>query len=277
MTPSGMFACVQMILFGTLLLRVPSVVNAFTIHSGARNFIISGEHEGRFVQHENSGSRISIRNERMNSPTFLSSTSTGDETNENEEALPEPASMRIRAIKDELNDAGVSSSDCFDKDSLVERLVDARSGKVTGAKKEDKDASAPPATSEENTQNTSSATKEKVSTFDKDSFAAELRSKKVRELRTLCAKNNIRWATMIEKEELVNALVKHQEKAADFSPSGKLTPGKVSMIDDDILSQEVAPGAAVTPLLLGKILQSYILSRIDYVCYVSCLILFPPR
>ena len=57
---------------------------------------------------------------------------------------------------------------------------------------------------------------------------------------------------MIEKEELVQALLEYQEKAADFSPSGKLIPGKVAVIDDEILSQELTPGAAVTPLLLGK-------------------------
>ncbi len=174
----------------------------------------------------------------------LYSTVTGDET------MPEPSAMRVREIKDELNAMGVSFADCFDKDSLVERLIDARSGKVSGKIK----AESPPASDEKSIEDKGeSSTKESSTTssnFEKEAALTELRSKKVRELRTMCAQNNIRWAQMIEKEELVQALLKHQEKAADFSPSGKILPGKVAVIDDDILSKEIAPGAAVTPLLL---------------------------
>ena len=157
------------------------------------------------------------------------------------DSLPEPSSMRIKEIKDELKDKGISFSDCFDKDSLVERLNDARSGKV--CKKETPNtAAAAPAAKQNSNSNTSA--------FDKDAAAAELRTKKVRELRTMCAQNDIRWGGMIEKEEIVQALVAYQEKASNFSPSGKITPGKVAMIDQDILAKEVAPGAATTPLLL---------------------------
>jgi len=86
--------------------------------------------------------------------------------------------------------------------------------------------------------------------FDSEAATAELNSKKVRELRTMCHENNIQWAHMIEKSELVQALLQHQEKASKFSVSGKIMPGKVAVIDDDILSKELAPGAVSTPLLL---------------------------
>jgi len=159
----------------------------------------------------------------------------------------EPSSMRIKAIKDELKSNGISFTDCFDKDSLVERLIDARSGKVAGTK-----CSTTATASVSSSEDTNEAKSQNTSTslFDKEAVSAELRTKKVRELRTMCAQNNIRWANMIEKEELVQALVKFQEKASNFSPSGKLTPGKVTTIDQDVLAKEVAPGAATTPLLL---------------------------
>ena len=186
--------------------------------------------------------------------------------------LPEPPTMRIREIKDELNSMKISFQDCFDKDSLVERLIDARSGKVAPTvsaevKEEPKDIEAPsPATSndskEENTTTPASAeaspptpTPPLSSSFDKETVATELRSKRVKELRTMCAESGIRWANMIEKEDLVQALLQYDEKASNFSPSGKIVPGKVALIDDDILTKEVAEGAAVTPLLLGKKIQ----------------------
>uniref|UniRef100_A0A6S8VA44 Thioredoxin domain-containing protein n=1 Tax=Chaetoceros debilis TaxID=122233 RepID=A0A6S8VA44_9STRA len=190
--------------------------------------------------------------------------------------LPEISSMRIRAIKDELNEMGISFTDCFDKDSLVDRLKDGRSGAVTGTPKSVEDdasksaAAASTSTSESTctpksveddasksaaeaststSESTSKHSQSSKSTFDREAVISELRQKKVRELRTMCAQNNIKWATFIEKEELVRALVDYKEKASDFSSSGALTPGKVTMINDDILGKEVSGGAA-TPLLL---------------------------
>lgn len=159
-------------------------------------------------------------------------------TTENE--LPDISSMRIKEMKEELKSMSVEFSDCFDKDSLMERLTDARSGKVQGKKKEEVKV--------EKTE-TVQQSSETTSTFDKEAYAAELREKKVRELRTMCAQNDIRWANMIEKEELVQALVSHQAEAVKFSPSGKILPGKVAQIDDEILAKEVA-GGATTPLML---------------------------
>jgi len=159
--------------------------------------------------------------------------------------------MRIRAIKDELNEMGISFTDCFDKDSLVDRLKDGRSGAVTGTPPQSVEDDAPKSAAAASTSESTSEQKSQSSksTFDREAVMVELRQKKVRELRTMCAQNNIKWATMIEKEELVRALVDYKEKASEFSSSGALTPGKVTMINDDILGKEVAGGAA-TPLLL---------------------------
>ena len=257
--PAGMFTYFQI-----LLLLTPAA--SFSIHDGARSSIERHTRTPQpifpttrtrtsshaYISTTRTCSVFHTRYNKMKRPNFLSSSVTGDETSSNEQSLPEPSTMRIREIKDELNAMGVSFTDCFDKDSLSERLLDARSGKVTGKKKAQSAAASSTESSQEAAKESATTAKASSSNFDKEAAMAELRSKRVRELRTMCAQNNIRWAHFIEKDELVRALVQHQEKAADFSPSGKIMPGKVAVIDDDILSNEIAPGAAVTPLLLGK-------------------------
>lgn len=55
------------------------------------------------------------------------STSTDDSDEEEEEV--EPGKMRVSEIKAELDMRGVAYTDCFDKESLEQRLLEAR---VTG-------------------------------------------------------------------------------------------------------------------------------------------------
>ncbi len=45
---------------------------------------------------------------------------------EDDEDEAEPGTMRVAEIKSELDLRGVSYSDCFDKESLAQRLVEAR-------------------------------------------------------------------------------------------------------------------------------------------------------
>jgi hypothetical protein len=261
---AGMFTKNQILLTIAASLMAPAFVASFGIHQNSGMRMRSPFKQAKSLlsnscidigTSSSTSTYISMFHDRHNKiprPTFLSSTVTGEETNSNEQSPPEPSTMRIREIKDELNAMGVTFADCFDKDSLTERLVDARSGKVKGKKEE------PAAESTTDTgcsccsQEAKKEEKPSESKFDVEAARGELRSKKVRELRTMCAQNNIRWANMIEKEELVQALLQHQEKAAAFSPSGKILPGKVAVIDDQILTKEIAPGAAVTPLLLGE-------------------------
>mmetsp|Transcript_17974 Transcript_17974/g.21999 ORF Transcript_17974/g.21999 Transcript_17974/m.21999 type:complete len:320 (-) Transcript_17974:283-1242(-) len=186
---------------------------------------------------------------RFKGPSYIMdrnhfSSTASSETEDNQNTLPDPSTMRIRAIKDELDKMGVSSNDCFDKDSLCSRLIDARDGKVKSTK-----GATGPTTSSSSTP-TPTSTSKSNSNFDKDEALAQLRSLRVKELRTKCAKNGIRWATMIEKEDLVQALIAYEEMAANFSPSGKISPGKVAMIDDVTLEKELKAGITTTPLLL---------------------------
>jgi thioredoxin len=146
----------------------------------------------------------------------------------------DPSEMKLREIQAELKDMGVSYSDCFDRDSLTRRLKEARSGKVKKTE---------PAPKEQHTYPSAQ------STFDRDATLQELRSLRVKELRTELANRNIRWGNMVEKEDLVQALLAAREAASNFSSSGVLTPGKVSDIDADTLTTELSTPAG-TPLLL---------------------------
>jgi thioredoxin len=160
------------------------------------------------------------------------------------DSKPDPSTMKIKEIKDELTEMNISFAGCFDKESLMERLKDARSGKVI-----------PEAQTSTNTQNngtekqSSAPQSNQKRSFDREKVLIDLRSKTIKELRTMCAQADIRWATMIEKEDYVKALLAIEEQRGDFSPSGKLTPGKVGNIGQDDVEKELK-GRADTPLLL---------------------------
>jgi thioredoxin 1 len=151
-------------------------------------------------------------------------------------------SMRMREIQTELKERGVSYADCFDRESLNQRLRQAReSGDVSSV--------ATP-TSAEQEDTAATAAKEEPSespAFDRDATLQELRLMRVAALRTECGQRNIRWANMFEKEDLVQALLKARVSASTFSAN--LTPGQVGALTDAQLEQELN-GDSSTPLLL---------------------------
>ena len=100
----------------------------------------------------------------------------------------DPSEMKLREIQAELKDMGVSYSDCFDRDSLTRRLKEARRGEVATPKTE-------PQSKEKDTTSSPSA----ESTFDRDATLQELRSLRVKELRTELANRNIRWGNRMER------------------------------------------------------------------------------
>lgn len=192
--------------------------------------------------------------------TQIMSTSSSDQ--KNSITKPEPSTMKIKDIKDELTQLNVSFTGCFDKESLVERLKDARSGKVVGVahatsqkhSEEDRATSKPKAPATPSKSNSS---------FNKEKSLENLREKSVKELRTMCAQSGIRWSTFIEKEDYVKALLVVEEERGNFSPSGKLVPGKVTNITQDTLEKELKGGAS-TPLLLDV----YAVSIVFTLCFV---------
>eukprot|EP00557_Chaetoceros_sp_GSL56_P008245 CAMPEP_0176499920 /NCGR_PEP_ID=MMETSP0200_2-20121128/13218_1 /TAXON_ID=947934 /ORGANISM="Chaetoceros sp., Strain GSL56" /LENGTH=287 /DNA_ID=CAMNT_0017898439 /DNA_START=181 /DNA_END=1044 /DNA_ORIENTATION=- len=201
-----------------------------------------------------SSSQIDVS--KSNILPFSSSSSVTDADASQDLPSTPPSSMSIKEIKDELKGMGISFADCFDKDSLCERLEDARNGKFASVSSTSRVEGTTSSGSGSGSGDGGASTTS--SGLDREAIAADLRTKTVRQLRTLCAQSNIRWANLIEKEELVQALVKYQEECLKFSVSGKIMPGKVALIDDDTLSKELTSSSIsgsrssnnIPPLLL---------------------------
>ena len=166
------------------------------------------------------------------------------------------SSMRVKEIKDELEERGIDYTDCFDKESMVSRLVDARSGKVQAEVEEkpkvdqkkgggggEKDKQEEPAAS-----SSSPETKTIVNDFDMDAALEELRGMRVRELREELGRRQISRAGLFEKEDLIQALLKAREQASNFSTTGLCMPGQVADLTGDELDQEMKHLS--TPLLV---------------------------
>ena len=162
------------------------------------------------------------------------------------EGLPTIDSMRVKEMQAELKERNISYSDCFDKESLAKRLQEARDGI---AKPEAETKAPVKEDAAVNKPETSAPPSRKP--FDKEEKLAELRSMKVRQLREECAKRKIRWAQFVEKEELVQALIKVMENSADFSVSGAMQPGQVTELTGEQLDQELSQPSEA-PLLLDS-------------------------
>jgi thioredoxin 1 len=158
--------------------------------------------------------------------------------------------MRLAEIKAELSARGVSSADCFDRESLAKRLTQARE-KIQSHEKPSTRATTsdlPPLSEKEDealSDRTPASQPTKTIPID---VLDDLRSKKVRELREECAMRQIRWGSFIEKEDLVQAIWRDMQAGLSFSASGIIRPGKVAVLTGEQLDQELATGD--TPLLL---------------------------
>jgi len=70
---------------------------------------------------------------RTRNPAIKHALFSASSTDEEQEVLAEIKSMRVREIKQELQSAGVDTSDAFEKDELVKRLVAYRKNKPAAA------------------------------------------------------------------------------------------------------------------------------------------------
>lgn len=163
--------------------------------------------------------------------------------------------MSIPEMKDELKSLDTPFADCFDKESLIQRLKEAR-GKSQPTSSHDK-----PAKGNEKTMmksdgggnstinRTDSTLPTGETTKDEATVLGEIRSLRVKELREELAKKNIRWADLLEKEDLVRAVYRARREAAHFSVTGMLSPGEVGELTAEQLEQELGEMPNV-PLLL---------------------------
>ena len=189
--------------------------------------------------------------------------STTEKSNHQDNA----SQMRVAEIRHELQELKIDFRDCFDKESLVARLQDARAGKVqpttTTMTESSSDNKAPTTESSSDSKTPTTTTtidepsqkvhkasvkEEKQQKDETASLLQEVRGMTVRALREELASRQIRWAGLLEKEDLVQAVVRARQEAAHFSVTGCLTAGQVGEVTGEQLERELREKD--TPLLL---------------------------
>jgi len=185
-------------------------------------------------------------------------------------ASTEQPPLTIREIKQELQDRKINYTDCFDKESLLQRLQQAKDGTVKSDAEDSHNDDAttatvethvnskqePTTTADSSDQSTaqppsssSTPSSDNKNTIDETAMLQEIRSLRVRELREELARRNLRWGGMIEKEDLVQAVFQARKVALNFSATGVLTPGNVAELTGEQLEQELEQKPKL-PLLL---------------------------
>jgi thioredoxin len=183
--------------------------------------------------------------------------------------------VRASDIKRTLKEMGVDCTDCFDRESLLQRLHDSRSGSSRGdgttrtaftektATKNDaaettktytqqhrsSTESRQSSTSSGRTSGSSNGVGNKIDSDDKD-LLQPVRSMSIKELREELARRRIRWAGLLDKDDLIRAVVQAREQAANFSCTGKVTPGQVADLTGDELDLEINDAAHDAPVLV---------------------------
>lgn len=198
-------------------------------------------------------SNIASRQQSYNHPLIVTNSVTDESAHE--VTLTNPNDMRLREIQTELKERNVSYADCFDRESLVKRLVEARENHPVVVDNNDDDDNA--------TAMDDATTMTNGSEFDKEATLAELRELRVKVLKEKLSEYKVRWGTMIEKEEMVQALCNAMEQryiqSKNFSRSGSLIPGEVTDVTESVLLEEmgwlesdVQKGVATKPTTDGN-------------------------
>jgi len=194
-----------------------------------------------------------------------------------------PASLlSVRDMKEQLRVWGIKSDDCFDKESLIIRYQEAQqkimADQETSSSSSQEKSSSPSSSgmdaatatttsaSSSSTSSTSTAPSTKSPTqstyatsksstnkqekLDKQAVLTELRGMRVKELRGELAARGKRWAGLLEKEDLVQAVWQARAQAATFSATGLITPGEVATLAGDQIQQEASDKTVSTPLVV---------------------------
>ena len=157
--------------------------------------------------------------------------------------------MKMSEIKAELIGMNVSFADCFDRESMEKRLLEARESDSAVVTTVHPTSSSVENIDEHSSSSSSSAdikaetcTKD-ITEFDRATTLIELRQLSVRELKVKLSEIKVRWGTMIEKEEMVQALCETMEaryiRSKNFSRSGILIPGSVTDVNENTLMMEL--------------------------------------
>ncbi|KAL3929621.1 MAG: hypothetical protein SGBAC_012128 [Bacillariaceae sp.] len=170
--------------------------------------------------------------------------STSEETEA--DALASIAKLRVSEIKQELEALKADYTDCFDKESMVARLLEARNSKIQGGSGGDSEVASSSASS--SVDGVSSDDSEEEELEDEEAVLEKIRSMRVKELREELGRRRIPRAGLFDKEDLVQALFKANKMEAIFSATGSILPGCVADLSGDQVEQEIQHTA--TPLLL---------------------------
>lgn len=166
-----------------------------------------------------------------------------------------PCEMKLNEIKAELKKRSVSFVDCFDRESLEKRLLEARdcsdlpqSSSTSGQSINNVEDTAEQTSNEFTTEEATTlppidTAKAESVDFDRDAILVQLRSLRVKELKIKLSELKVRWGKMIEKEEMVSALCNAMEEryhqSKNFSRSGVLVPGIVADVDESVMLKEL--------------------------------------
>mmetsp|Transcript_26430 Transcript_26430/g.56656 ORF Transcript_26430/g.56656 Transcript_26430/m.56656 type:complete len:318 (-) Transcript_26430:74-1027(-) len=167
---------------------------------------------------------------RSGTTTALSFSSTVEDSSPDASAVEEVSGMRLSEIKTELKDRKVDFSDCFDKESMVFKLADARANNIDNSGNNENDTE-----DEEESSSTAASSGE----FDREAALEELKGMRVRELREELGRRRIPRAGLFEKEDIVNALLEAREVASVYSGTGLMTPGEVSELSAEDVQTEI--------------------------------------
>jgi hypothetical protein len=172
-----------------------------------------------------------------------------------------PTTMKLKDVKAELDARDVAwRGVCFERAELEQALVAAREAGTTerapAATPSHPDATLPdaetsmPVAAEEAPGPVGSMAPAGAKAYD-DAYAAAYErviGLKVKDLRSELASRGTGWADLFEKEELAARLAALCARAALFSASGALEPGKAGKLSAAQLRQELADTR--TPMLL---------------------------
>ncbi len=187
-----------------------------------------------------------IKGQQSYNPNLLVANSATDDAS-NETTLTNPTDMRLREIQNELKERNVSYADCFDRESLVKRLLEARENHpvVTVTEKEEVASPQPTeSTNEDDLKDDATTTSlDNDDEFDREATISELRELRVKLLKEKLSEYKVRWGTFNEKEQMVqalcNAMEQRFEQSKNFSRSGSIIPGEVTDVTESVLLEEM--------------------------------------
>jgi thioredoxin 1 len=150
-------------------------------------------------------------------------------------------SLKGRDIQEELKQLGVSYHDCFDKESLVHRLLEARergtfAGNTDQQQRVNEPSSKTAGVSEPFFPSTTTNT---VTPNVEEKKLVELRAMSLKELKLECSRRNIRYYKFLEKDDFVQAIWSDMAQTLLFSATGMVRPGVVTEITGEQLDQEM--------------------------------------